>query len=73
VSYKRRELRVMKDGYYDLARAVLHQWNTDGRPQGDVKGVTLWAELVASHQQKMIGGVRHGELRTEARSTTYSD
>jgi hypothetical protein len=64
MSYKRRELKVHKDGFYDLAKAVMHQWNTDGRPRGDEEGISLWAELLQSHQQQMMRGVvRQGELK----------
>jgi len=61
--YKKRELKVHKDGYYDLAKEVIKQWNTDGRPKGDKKGVALWAELIQAHQRQMFGtGVRQGSL-----------
>lgn len=52
--YKRRELRLHKDGYYDLAKEVIRQWHSDGRPQGDLKGIELWAEMLVSHQANML-------------------
>lgn len=61
--YKGRELRLKKNGYYDLATEVIRQWNTDGRPRGDMEGVRLWAELLQSHQKIMTGVIKHGELK----------
>jgi len=61
--YKRRELKLHKDGYYDLAKEVIRQWNMDGRPRGDIPGINAWADIIRSHQQMMLGGaVRKGEL-----------
>jgi hypothetical protein len=63
MGYKRSELKIHKDGYYDLAKAVIKQWRQDGEPRGDKPTITLWAELIESHQSNMINrrvGVRRG-------------
>jgi len=63
--YKRRELKIMKDGYYDLAKEVIRQWNQDGRPRGDEKGIELWSDIIHSHQAMMINrkvGIKRGRI-----------
>ena len=64
MSYKRRELKLKTAGYYDLAKEVIRQWNTDGRPRSDLEGIEMWAELVASHQSMMHrSAVKQGVIR----------
>jgi len=52
--WKKRELRVHNNGIYDLAKEVIKQWNTDGRPRGDMPGVEVWADVLVAHQQQML-------------------
>jgi len=65
MGYKPKELKLKVHGYYDLAQAVIQQWNVDGRPRGDTKGIEMWAELIQSHEQLMHRGfgVKQGSLR----------
>ena len=62
--YKRRELRVCNNGYYDLAKEVIRQWKQDGMPRGDMEGVNLWADLLKSHQRMMRKGAHNGSTGT---------
>lgn len=62
MSYKKRELALRTHGYYDLAKEVIKQWNTDGRPRGDLKQIEIWGDLIRAHESMMHGnhGIRHG-------------
>lgn len=51
MSYKRHELNLHNKSYVSLAKAVIRQWNMDGRPRGDEEGIVLWGELLDLHQQ----------------------
>lgn len=50
--YTRRELRIYKNGYVDLAKEVVRQWNIDGRPRGDEVGIQLWSDLIDAHMKQ---------------------
>ena len=60
--YKRRELKIYKKSFYDLAKNVIRQWDIDGRPKGDERGIILWAELIQAHEKQMIGRVKQGSI-----------
>ena len=55
MAYKKRELKLHKHGYYDLAREVLRQWHVDGKPRGDESGIKPWADLLMAHRELMHG------------------
>ena len=63
--YKKKELKLHKNGYYDLAKAVMTQWQIDGRPRGDEIGVKLWVELIKAHQDRTR--TRQGKLHKPTR------
>lgn len=43
--YTKEELTVKKNGYKDLALAVLKQWAEDGRPEKDRSAVETWKKV----------------------------
>lgn len=43
--YTRAELTVKKNGYKDLALAVLKQWAEDGRPKNDRSAMETWRKV----------------------------
>ena len=43
--YTKEELTVKKNGYKDLALAVLKQWAEDGRPEKDRSAVETWRKV----------------------------
>lgn len=62
MSYKKRELRVYKNGFCDLAKAVVRQWNTDGRPRSDEECAKAWGSILKEHHKNIGGAVRHGKI-----------
>ena len=66
MGYKRHEIKIMKDGYYDLAKEVIRQWNQDGKPRGDLPGIQMWKEVLQVHQSMMVNcklGVKQGSIK----------
>lgn len=43
--YTRNELTVKKNGYKDLALAVMKQWVSDGRPEKDRSAMEAWRKV----------------------------
>ena len=62
MSYKKRELRLYKNGFCDLAKAVIQQWNTDGRPRSEEEGAKAWSSILKEHHKNIGGAVRHGQI-----------
>lgn len=63
MAWKKREMRLKSQGYYDLAKEVVKQWSMDGKPKSDFEGVKLWAELLIAHKQQMNTGFKcHAQL-----------
>jgi hypothetical protein len=56
-------MKIHKHKFYDLAVAIIKQWQLDGKPKGDTEGVKIWADLVAAHQDQMYhDGIKRGDL-----------
>ena len=62
MSYKKRELRVYKNGFCDLAKAVVQQWNTDGRPRSEEEGAKAWSSILKEHHKNICGPMRQGKI-----------
>lgn len=62
MSYKKRELRLYKNGFCDLAKAVVRQWNTDGRPRSDEDGAKAWSSILKEHHKNIGCAVRQGKI-----------
>jgi len=50
--YTKREMKIHKNSFVDLASAVIRQWHFDGRPRGDFESIKDWAEILRLHQIK---------------------
>jgi hypothetical protein len=53
--YTKRELKLHKDGFQDLAKEIIWQWKADGMPKSDFSGIKLWADFLRSHAKMQEG------------------
>jgi hypothetical protein len=44
--WTREELKVYDHGFFNLAKAVIKQWNDDGKPKVNRESIEAWAQVM---------------------------